>query len=159
MKNSCDNKIQQWQSNISASDSSREQTSFKRRWRTRRQSWRRSISWYQDQDQTHCSMHCVCKDQFYSQFFALSCIAYLRTNFTYNFLNVSIVMFLFCKKRSGWRRRFWNWQVCKISEDDVGFDREARHQVQYVKSQQRKLRKILSLMLLCWSERIEFLAV
>ena len=28
-------------------------------------------------------------------------IAYLRTNFTYNFLNVSIVMFLFCKKRSG----------------------------------------------------------
>ena len=103
-------------------------------------------------------------------------IAYLRTNFTHNFLpclalpiwgpilptiflNVSIVMFLFCKKRSGWRRRFWNWQVCKISEDDVGFDREARHQVQYVKAQQRKLRKILSLMLLCWSEPIEFLAV
>ena len=149
----------QRQQNISASDSSREQTSFKRRWRTRRQSWRRSISWYQDQNQ-HIA----------------PCIAYLRTNFTHNFLpclalpiwgpilptiflNVSIVMFLFCKKRSGWRRRFWNWQVCKISEDDVGFDREARHQVQYVKSQQRKLRKILSLMLLCWSERIEFLAV
>ena len=75
------------------------------------------------------------------------------------FLNVSIVMFLFCKKRSGWRRRFWNWQVCKISEDDVGSDREARHQVQYVKAQQRKLRKILSLTLLCWSEPIEFLAV
>ena len=69
MKKSCDNQIFQRQLNISASDSSREQTSFKRRWRTRRQSWRRSISSYKDQDQTHWSRHCLSEDQFYPQFF------------------------------------------------------------------------------------------
>ena len=33
--------------------------------------------------------------------------------------------------KSGWRGRFWDGQVCKISEDDVGSDWEARHQVKF----------------------------